>query len=141
VEQSVNTFVVRPEIGQWYLRRDKGEAFQVVAFDDRTRMVEIQSFDGDVDEMDAGVWSALPLERTEPPENWTGPLDDVETDDLGYPETDMKAVDWTQPLEPLKVEGEAWEEPEPEEERDALGEGRPAEPFSAEIAEADEQAK
>jgi len=137
----MSIFVVRPEIGQWYVRTDKGEEFHVVAYDDRTRTIEIQSFDGDVDEIDADTWNALPLERTEPPENWTGPLDDINTDDLGFSDTDMKRADWTQPLQPLKVEREAWEDPESEEEQDALGEGVPAESFSAEVPEADDRAK
>jgi hypothetical protein len=29
-------------------------------------------------------WTTLPLEFAEPPEDWTGPLNDVEVDDLGY---------------------------------------------------------
>jgi hypothetical protein len=63
-------------------------------------------------------------------------MDDIETDDLGYSETEMKPTDWTQPLEPLKVGGETWEEVVPEEERDVLDEGVPAESFSADVAEA-----
>ena len=63
-------------------------------------------------------------------------MDDVERDDLGYSETAMTAADWTQPLQQLRVEAESWEVAEPEDERDPLGEGAPAEPFSAEILEA-----
>jgi len=125
----------RPEIGQWYTHRDKGEVFQVVGYDDRSQTVEIQSFDGDVDEIAAETWQSLVLERCEPPEDWTGPMDDIEKDDLGYSETEMKPVDWTQPLQPLQVASEAWEETEAEEERDAQGEGEPREPLSADLPE------
>lgn len=135
----MNISVGRPEIGQWYARGDKGELFQVVGRDEESRTIEIQCFDGDVDEFDAETWRALPLERAEPPEDWTAPMDSVQADDLGYSETEMKSADWTRPLQPLRVEGEAWEDIEPEEERDALGEGAPAEPFSAEVAEAGER--
>jgi hypothetical protein len=137
----MNTSVGRPEIGQWYARGDKGELFQVVGRDDESRTIEIQSFDGEVDEIDSETWSTLPLERCEPPEDSTAPMDDVETDDLGYSETEMAPLDWTQPLQPLRVEGESWEETEPEEERDALDEGAPEEPFSAEVSEAVERAR
>jgi hypothetical protein len=137
----MNTSGGRPEIGQWYRRADKGEEFRVVGRDENSRAIEIQSFDGEVDEIDVEEWEALPLERVEPPEDWTAPMDDVETDDLGYSETEMKPADWAQPLQPLAVEGEAWEEPEPEEERDVLDEGAPAEPFSADVPEAAERGK
>lgn len=134
----MNSYVGRPEIGAWYARLDKGEAFRVVGFDDRSRTIEIQSFDGDIDEIAEDAWQTLPLERSEPPEDWTGPIDDVEADDLGYSETAMAAADWTRPLQPLKTESEPWEDAEPEDERDALGEGSPSEPLSADLPEADE---
>ena len=129
------------EIGQWYTRADKGELFQVVGRDESARTIEIQSFDGDVDEVDGETWGSLAPERAEPPEDWTAPMDDVETDDLGYSETDMAPQDWSEPLQPVRKEGgEAWEETEPEEDRDALGEGVPEEPFATELPEAKDQA-
>lgn len=71
----------------------------------------------------------------------SAPLDDVETDDPGYSETEMTPPDWAQPLQPLRVEGESWENAEPEEERDALAEGTPVEPFSADVPKADERSR
>jgi hypothetical protein len=59
----MNISVGKPEIGQWYSRADKGEWFRVVARDDESRTIEIQSFDGEVDEIDAETWNTLPLER------------------------------------------------------------------------------
>jgi len=132
---------VRPEIGQWYMRGDKGQLFRVVGRDDKSRAIEVQSMDGDVDEIDSEIWATLPLQRAEPPEDWTAPVDDVETDDLGYSETEMTAADWTQPLQPLQVESESWEDTEPEEERDVLGEGTPDEPFTEDTPEAEERGR
>jgi hypothetical protein len=137
----MNTHVGRAEVGQWYARADKGELFQVVGRDDQSRTVEIQSFGGDVDEIDDETWGTLPLVRTAPPEDWTGPIDDVEKDDLGYSDTEMAPSDWTQPLLPLRVAGESWENTVPDEERDPLGEGAPQESFSADTPEADERAR
>ncbi|RPI60795.1 MAG: hypothetical protein EHM50_06770, partial [Lysobacterales bacterium] len=117
-----------PEIGQWYARGDKGEQFRVIGRDNESRAIEIQTFDGDIDEIDAETWGTLSLERVEPPEDSTAPLDDVELDDLGYTETAMAGADWSGPLQPLPAPREAWEDPEAEEDRDALGEGTPAEP-------------
>lgn len=126
----MNVEIARPEIGQWYVRTDKGEPFQVVGRDARERTIEIQSFDGDLDEIDDEMWATLPIEHVVPPEDWTGPVDDVETDDLGYSETGMRATDWAQPLQALRVEQETWEDARPEDERDPLGEGAPIEAFS-----------
>ncbi|HTY93257.1 MAG TPA: DUF6763 family protein [Steroidobacteraceae bacterium] len=80
----MNAIVGMPHIGKWYTRRDKGETFQVVGRDEESRAIEIQYFGGDVDEIEAATWSELPLEHGEPPEDWTAPLDEVESDDLGY---------------------------------------------------------
>jgi hypothetical protein len=129
----VSTSVGPPEIGQWYARGEKGQEFRVVGRDEESRTIEIQTFDGELDEIDAETWGTLPLERIEAPEDSTAPLDDVETDDLGYSETDMTTGDWAQPLQPVAMAAEAWEAPEPEDDRDALGEGEPAEPLAADV--------
>jgi len=123
----MNTGVGRARIGQWYLRQDKGEEFVVTAFDDASRTIEIQTFDGDVDEIDEEAWTTLPLELAEPPEDWTGPMDDVEVDDLGVTETQMTASDWSGPLQSIATSGEAWEQSADETEEDPEGEGAPEE--------------
>jgi len=106
----MNTSVGKPRIGQWYRRLDKGEIFQVTARDEGSRSIEIQAFDGELDEIDEESWTALPLELAEPPEDWTGPIDDIEVDDLGYSETEMSRRDWAAPLEPFKATQEAWQD-------------------------------
>ena len=89
-----------PEVGHWYAHRDKGQIFQVVAFDAEEGFVEIQDFDGDVDEVDLDTWFEMPLDVAEAPEDWTGPVDDVEPDDLGYASsTEMSPRDWHGPLD------------------------------------------
>lgn len=98
-----------PRIGQWYTRLDKGESFLVTGYDERSRSIEIQSFDGDLDEIDADLWAGSSIAPIEPPEDWTGPMDEVAVDDLGYSETAMKASDWEAPLQQLPVSGEDWE--------------------------------
>jgi len=88
-----------PIEGQWYQHRDKGRRFQVVAVDRGAGTVEIQHFDGDVEELDLEQWPELEIDPIAEPEDWTGPLDDVEIDDLGYTDTEMSARDWEEPLE------------------------------------------
>lgn len=100
-----------PIVEQWYLRRDKGELFRVVAVDAATRCIEIQSFGGDVEELEADAWREMDIELAEAPEDWTGPFDDIETDDLGLTETDMSPRDWRTSLEPMQAEvEEAWQD-------------------------------
>ena len=113
----MNTGVGRARIGQWYTRWDKGEIFQVVGYDERSRSIEVQTFDGDLDEIDLETWAGLPLAITEPPEDWTGPVDDVQRDDLGYTETAMTGEDWAKPLETVHPERgpeEAWRDTTPD---------------------------
>lgn len=100
----MNTGVGRARTGQWYARWDKGEIFQVVGYDPNSRTIETQTFGGDIDEVDLEMWAGLPLAFAEPPEDWTGPVDDVERDDLGYSETEMSGSDWAEPMQSLRAQ-------------------------------------
>lgn len=108
-----------PIVNQWYRHLDKGHRFQVTAIDEDGNTVEIQHFDGDVEELDLDEWYELEVEPIEPPEDWTGPVDDVERDDLGYTETDMTPMDWDDSLGEAggrrRSEAEGTEEGEEEE--------------------------
>ncbi len=90
----------------WYRHLDKGYQFQVIAVDREDGTIELQHFDGDVDEIDMDTWYTLEVEPIEEPEDWTGPVDDIERDDLGYTETDMTGEDWTKPLDERPFEEE-----------------------------------
>ncbi|MDH3671929.1 MAG: hypothetical protein OES46_12305 [Gammaproteobacteria bacterium] len=102
----------RPIINRWYKRLDKGYQFQVVMVDEAEDTVEIQHFDGDLEELDLDTWNELEIEMIEPPEDWTGPMDDIELDDLGYTDTGMTKGDWD---EPLQEKGDTEERDEEEE--------------------------
>jgi len=127
-----------PQIGQWYLHQDKGEMFRIIGFDREARTIEIQNFDGDLDELDADSWSSLPLELAAQPEDWTGPIDDVEVDDLSYSETGMRASDWAEPLQPFQPQPEAWELQSPEDERDSEDEESGAEELRPDVGEGED---
>ncbi len=88
---------ISPIIGDWYTM-PSGLRFEVVALDEEG--VEIQYFDGELDEMDLESWWESGVTAMPPPEDWTGAYDDLERDDLGY--TDMN----TRPVshQPFKVE-------------------------------------
>lgn len=81
-----------PVIGNWYSHLDKGELFQVVALDEDTGTIEIQEFDGGIDELDFEEWRQLAVEPAAQPEDWGGPLDDVEPDEFGYTDLEESTV-------------------------------------------------
>lgn len=70
-----------PVIGDWY-RSVTGEIYEVVALDEDDGTVEIQYFDGSVEEYDLETWFEMVLEPVEPPEDWSGSLD-IEREDYG----------------------------------------------------------
>lgn len=70
-----------PFIGDWY-RNLKGEIFEVVALDEDEGTVEIQYFDGSLEELEMDSWNEQFIEPVEPPEDWSGSLD-IEREDYG----------------------------------------------------------
>ena len=76
----------QPGIGDWY-RLQGGALFEVVALDDDDGTIEIQYFDGTVEEMDIEDWETQcedgALESAEPPEDWSGSVDVESGDDEG----------------------------------------------------------
>ena len=91
-----------PLIGQWYVHLDKGQRFFVTAIDERAGSVEVQHFDGDLEEFDVEQWRQLDIELSAAPENWSGAIDVPELDDLGSSVTDTPESDWEQPLSELR---------------------------------------
>jgi hypothetical protein len=75
---------IEPVEGNWYCRLDKEQDFMVVDFNEAVGTVDIQHMDGDIEELDIEEWNDLDLEEIEVPEDWTGPLDELEPGDLGY---------------------------------------------------------
>jgi len=75
-----------PGIGDWY-RLNGGESFEVVAVDDDDGTIDIQYFDGTLEEMDKEDWEAQwadgALETAEAPEDWSGSVDIERGDDEG----------------------------------------------------------
>ena len=62
-------------------------------------------FDGTLDEIEKDTWRSLSAEPVEPPEDWTGPLDNVEGDDLEEFASESDA----QPQEYFRDDRESWE--------------------------------
>ena len=82
---------------QWYAHLDKGQRFYVTAVDEDNDTVEIQHFDGNIEEYSLEEWQELDIELSEEPENWAGAFDIAEQDDFGTEITDTSAEDWDSP--------------------------------------------
>jgi hypothetical protein len=86
--------LLKPEIGNWYRHMDKGGAFQVVDADDEEDLVEVQSFEGDIESFSGNEWRSLDIETTDQPEDWTGPYDGPLQDDPGHGDSELRATEW-----------------------------------------------
>lgn len=73
-----------PIVGNWYKNLEDETRFEIVALDENAQTVEIQYFDGEVEELDLDTWYELALEPMAAPEDWSGAYDELDPDDLGY---------------------------------------------------------
>jgi len=77
-----------PVIGHWF-RRPNGTMFEVVAIDEDDATVEIQQFDGTIDELDIERWPELLLMEVSAPEDWSGSVDMDPEDYVGRKDSEM----------------------------------------------------
>ena len=82
---------IEPTVGNWYQDLINGRVFQVVALDEDEAQVELQHSDGDIEELSLDEWHSMDVEWTEAPDDWIGPLDDVERDNLDFASTRSEA--------------------------------------------------
>jgi hypothetical protein len=94
-ERAIPLRIAIPEIGNWF-RGGNGKTFEVVAVDDKDRTIEIQHFDGTVEEIDAEGWQEMAAQPIDAPEDWSGSMD-VDSDDL--PEDEEKHQNFDDPLD------------------------------------------
>ena len=79
-----------PKIGEWY-KTTYSDPFRVVDLDDDNETIEIQYINGDLEEFDFDSIQELELESLPPPEDWSAPYGEMETDDLGYSDTNRES--------------------------------------------------
>ena len=73
-----------PIEGNWYNNLERNKDFMVVDVNEREGIVNIQFFDRDIEELEMEEWEEMDLEEIEPPEDWTGALDGMESDDRDF---------------------------------------------------------
>ena len=82
-----------PAVNKWYKNNEDGQLFEVVALDEDDQTIEIQYFDGSLEELDFETWDEMQLTSAAPPEDWSGPFDDLEADDLADPDVPAQSTD------------------------------------------------
>jgi hypothetical protein len=112
-----------PLVDQWYFHEDKGQRFFVTAVNEAAETVEVQHFDGDIEEFTLDEWHDLDIELCEEPENWSGALDISEQDDYGTEVTDTNPADWNEPQKVFRDASQEKPTPEPKSSNDDYGEG------------------
>lgn len=70
------TTLQAPVVGSWYRRTDRPQPFQVVATDTDAQTVDVEYFDGTVDEWPLSHWHGLAIEPSGAPPDASGALDD-----------------------------------------------------------------
>lgn len=88
--------IENPVIGRWY-RHPDGRLFEVVAVDEEDATVELQHFDGTLDEVDFDTWTGMLIESVGAPEDWSGSVDMDPEDYSGVSNGEMPAG-WHDPL-------------------------------------------
>jgi hypothetical protein len=89
--------VALPIIGDWYQKPGR-ELFEVVAVDEQDGTIEIQYFDGTVEEVEFEAWSEGRFTQAEAPEDYSGSLDmDAEDAEREIERTPHR--EWSDPLE------------------------------------------
>jgi hypothetical protein len=71
----------RIRIGDWFKTVD-GDNLEIVAYDPDEGVVEVQFYDGTVEEYDLDDWTELEVKQIAPPEDWAGSYD-LSRDDYG----------------------------------------------------------
>jgi len=82
------------EIGMWYDSLDTSDRFEVVAMDESNHTIEIQYFDGTVEDIDYESWSQMNVRDCAPPDDDSGALD-TETADYDVGALLLNATDDT----------------------------------------------
>jgi len=93
----MTTRMMLPEVGNWYKNRH-GDSFEVVAIDEHTSTIEIQYFDGTLEEYDQDTWVELHPHPIEAPDDFFGSMD-IEPEDYGLDLDEHSTKDWNTQLD------------------------------------------
>lgn len=92
---------ITPAVGNWYQGNDQVK-FEVIALDEDVGVIEIQYFDGELDEVELDAWTQMGVEVISPSEDWTGAYGEFERDDLGFTDLNLRPESHTFSLEDIE---------------------------------------
>ena len=107
-----------PIVDQWYQYVESGELMRVVAIDRSEGTIEIQRFDGNLEEIDLEEWDELGLQLAEAPEDWTGPYDDADVEQADDVTQSGLILDWRLPVDITESADDRWEDIPPDNEKE-----------------------
>jgi hypothetical protein len=88
------------EVGDWY-RYSGADLFEVVAVDEDDETIEVQHFDGTIEEIEFDSWESQwqdrVFEAAEAPEDWSGSVD-MEPENNGEEDDSNPERQWAGPL-------------------------------------------
>ena len=100
---------LQPHEGQWYAVRNNGQIFCVINVDSEHEVIDIQDFDGAIDELDFEEWEELDLEAAAAPDDDEGAYGG--NDDIGDDsDQDSRRSDWAEPLRVRRINGDDWQD-------------------------------
>lgn len=93
------------EIGKWF-KRPGGQPFEVVAIDERNATIEVQYFDGALEDLEMENMADEVLESCAAPEDWSASMD-IQANQCGYDGDAPVQSDWdsSDPLDRLDIAG------------------------------------
>lgn len=93
-------------VGSWYRLRPE-PPFEVVAVDTDSETVEVQYFDGTLQEFDFDSWLEMSPEPAHPPEDWSGGMD-LEREDFDSFASDAHSTEsWNNPIDAIDLYGDS----------------------------------
>lgn len=102
-----------PTTRKWYLSKEISIPFMVVAVDSEQNLVEIQHFDGDIEELDFDVWHNMKgLEETAEPKDAYAPYELSDSDILELFSEEEASLHnheaWLDPLSAMQKDDWSW---------------------------------
>ena len=77
-----------PVVGNWFQTLE-GPQFEVVEINNDEGIIEIQYFDGQIDELSFEEWSTEGIIASAEPDEWTGAYEDMELEEFGFTDTSI----------------------------------------------------
>jgi len=94
-------------VGNWYQEALSDKLFEIVAVDEETDSIQVQFYDGEIEEFDQDTWESLILFTAAPPEDWRGPFEISSEDDSNFDDGIQYPENWSGPLSNMEPDNPA----------------------------------